>query len=106
MSLQFLDFEYSEDPQGGGSFDAMASVRPAQLAAVRAEISQVLEWAETAFAGQRAPLDEGGAWDVDLQQRIDGASPPWHVLSFSICGSAPFCTALRLRFGLYPGGSD
>lgn len=99
MSLQFLDFDYSDDGQGG-SFDAMASVRQAQLAAVRAEIAEVLVWAETAFAGQRAPLDEGGEWDADLQERTDAASPPWHVLTLSISGSAIFCAAFAQRFGL------
>jgi len=100
MSLQFLDFDYSDDGQGGGSFDAMASVRQAQLAEVRAEIAEVLEWAAIAFAGQRAPLDEGGAWDVDLQERTDGASPPWHVLTLSISGSASFCAAFMQHFDL------
>ncbi|WP_395055835.1 hypothetical protein [Polaromonas sp.] len=100
MSLQFLDFEYSEDSQGGGSFDAMASVRPAQLDAVRADIAEVLRWADTAFAGQCAPRDEGGEWDVDLQEQSDGASPPWHVLTVSISGSAHFCSAFRQRFGV------
>jgi hypothetical protein len=98
MSLQFLEFDYSEDPDGGGSFDAMASVRPAQLAALRAEITEVLSWAEAAFAGQRAPLDEGGEWDLDLQERVDETSPPWHVLTLSLSGSAQFCAAFRQRF--------
>lgn len=100
MSLAFLDFDDSEDAQGGGSFEAMASVRQAQLAAVRAEIAEVLDWAETAFAGQRAPLDEGGEWDFDLQERSDGALPPWHVLILSIGGNAPFYAAFRQRFNL------
>jgi hypothetical protein len=100
MRLQFLVFEHSEDPQGGGSFDAMASVRQAQLAALRAEVAEVVGWAETAFAGQRAPLDEGGEWDMDLQEQVDAASPLWHVLTLSISGSAPFCAAFIERFGV------
>jgi hypothetical protein len=100
MSLQFLDFDYSEDGQGCGTFEAMASVRPAQVAAVRAEIAGVLDWAETTFPGQRAALDEGGEWDVDLQEHNDGASPPWHELTLSISGSTSFCAAFRQRFGL------
>lgn len=98
MSLQFLGFDYSEDVQGVGTFDAMASVRDAQLAAVRAEIAEVLGWAETAFAGQRAPLDEGGEWDADLQEQTDGGAPSWHVLTLSVSGSAQFCAAFRQRF--------
>lgn len=101
MSLQFLDFEYSEDPEGSGSFDALASVRLAQVAAVRAEIAEVLDWAEATFAGQRAPLDEGGQWDVDLQEQVDAASPLWHVLTLSISGSAPFCAAFTERFEVH-----
>jgi hypothetical protein len=93
--LYFLGFEYSEDPQGGGCFDALASVQPAQLAAVRAEIAEVLDWAEQNFPGQGAPLDEGGEWDVDLQETTE---PPWQVLSLSISGSAQFCAAFRQRF--------
>jgi hypothetical protein len=100
MSLQFLEFDFSEDPEGGGTFDAMASVRQAQLAEVRAEIAEVLEWAESAFAGQRAPLEEGGEWDADLQAHTDAASPPWHVLTLCISGSAVFCAAFMQRFGL------
>ena len=100
MSLQFLDFDYSEDALGGGTFDAMASVRHGQLAAARAEIAVMLDWAETAFAEQRAPLDEGGEWDFDLQEQSDGASPPWHVLTVSISGSAQFCSAFMQRFGV------
>ncbi len=103
MSLQFLDFEYSEDALGGGTFEAMASVRQAQLAAVRAEIGAVLDWAHAAFPGQQAPLDEGGEWDVDLQEHMDAASPPWHVLTLCISGSAPFCAALMQRFGVADG---
>ena len=100
MSLAFLDFDYSEDVQCGGSFDAIASVRQAQLAALRAEIAEVVEWAETAFAGQRAPLDDRGEWDMEQQERVDVASPLWHVLTLSLSGSAPFCAACIQRFGL------
>ena len=100
MNLQFLDFEYSEDALGGGTFDAMASVRQAQLAGVRAEIAVVPDWAETVFAGQRAPLDEGGEWDFDLQEQQDGTVPPWHALTLAVSGSPQFCAAFRRRFGI------
>ena len=45
MTLNYLDFDYSEDADGTGTFDAMASVLPAQLPALHAEITQVLAWA-------------------------------------------------------------
>lgn len=80
----------------------MASVRPGQLAAVRAEIAQVLAWAHAAFPGLQAPLDEGGEWDFDLQEQQEpqeeGAGPRWHVLTLAISGSPQFCAAFRLRF--------
>ena len=34
MTLDYLDFDYSEEPDGNGSFDAMASVGPQQLRVV------------------------------------------------------------------------
>ena len=48
MSLAFAYFDDSEDAQCGGSCDAMASVWQAQLAASRAEIAELVDWAETA----------------------------------------------------------
>ncbi|MDW5442391.1 hypothetical protein [Polaromonas sp. SM01] len=78
----------------------MASVRPEQVAAVRAEIAQVLDWAHAAFPGQQAPLDEGGEWDVDLQEASEGdaAAASWQTLTLVISGSPQFCAAFRQRF--------
>ena len=45
MSLQYLDFEYSDDTEGVGTWDAMASVSPNQVTAVQAEVARVLGWA-------------------------------------------------------------
>lgn len=98
--MRFLEFEYSEDPQGGGTFDAMASVRPDQVAAVRAEMAQVLDWAHVAFPGLQAPLEEGGEWDFDLQEQQDGTVPPWHTLTLAVSGSPQFCAAFRQHFGV------
>ena len=121
MPLQYLDFDYSEDDEGKGTWDAMASVTPAHLPALRAELETVLCWALRAFAGQRAPLDEGGEWDFDLQTLHEGAAPDqWHcdevsgqitvtpgasgqtrhTVTLSLSGTAAFGAALRERFGL------
>lgn len=96
--MKFLEFYYSEDPQGVGTFDAMASVRPDQVATVRAEIVQVLEWAHADFPGLQAPLDEGGEWDFNLQEQEEEAGERWYTLTLSIGGSSQFCAAFRTRF--------
>ncbi|MCX7276575.1 MAG: hypothetical protein NTZ15_04500 [Burkholderiales bacterium] len=117
--LNYLDFDYSEDEQGYGSFEAMASTQPAQVAAVRQEMAQVLDWAFAAFPGLRAPLDEGGEWDFHVQgqqewaasevldydeqtrqfsARLAPAGPPRCTVTLSLTGSAQFCDAFRQRF--------
>lgn len=121
MPLHYLDFDYSEDGDGIGTWDTMASVTPAHLPALLAELEQVLCWAHRAFAGQRAPLDEGGEWDFDLQTLHEGTTPDqWHyedvrgqliltpgasgqtrhTVTLSLSGTAAFGAALRERFGL------
>lgn len=120
MTLNYLDFDYSEDVQGIGTFDAMASTWPQQVTAVRAEIALVLDWAHAAFPGMRAPLDEGGEWDFNLQGQqewtahesidynehtqqftvqLSPAGPPRHTVTLSLSGSPQFCAAFRQRFG-------
>jgi len=120
MELHYLDFDYSEDDEGTGTWDAMASVTPAHLPALRAELEQVLAWAHRAFAGRRGPIDEGGDWDYDLQALHEGTAPDqWaydeaaqrvvllpggagqtrHTVTLSLSGTPAFGAALRERFG-------
>jgi len=96
--LRYLDFDYSEDAEGHGTFDAMASVAPERAHEVQAEIAQVLAWAEAAFPDARGALDEGASWDFDLQHARD--DPRFDTFGFSIVGIAAFCAALRERFAL------
>jgi hypothetical protein len=117
--LMFLDFEFSEDEQGWGTFDAMASTGPQQVATVRAEIAQVLAWAHASFPDMRAPLDEGGEWDFNLQgqqessahesidfdehsgritSHLSPAGPTRHTVTLSLSGSPQFCDAFRAEF--------
>jgi hypothetical protein len=124
MTLNYLDFDYSEDAQGHGSFDAMASAAAAQLPALQAEVLHVLDWAHRDFAGTRAPLDEGGDWDYELQgvqevattldlrydpqagqlQVQPGATgAPRVTLSLTVSGTPEFCAAFRQAFGLAMG---
>jgi len=121
MELNYLDFDYAEDTEGTGTFEAMAATWPEQAPAVHAEIALVLGWACAAFADARAPLDEGGEWDYDLQGqqeftvaesfdydpgpgrlrvRPGPAGRPRHAVTLSLTGTPAFCAAFRQRFGL------
>ena len=95
FDLQYLDFDYSEDDDGCGTWDAMASVWPAQVDALLAEVALVLDWAHREFPGGDDPLDEGGEWDHDvLSIEEDGR----HTLTLTISGTPAFGAAWRARF--------
>lgn len=100
MTLQFLLFDYSEDGDGTGLFEALAAVRPAQAGAVEAEIATVLDWSSAQF-GAPAPVEDGGDWHAELQlgEEADGSGAPRRVFSLSLAGSAAFCAAFESRFG-------
>ena len=119
MSLNYLEFDYSEDAEGLGTFDALAATAPAHNAAVLAEVAVVLAWAHAAFKALRAPLDEGGEWDYDLQGwrefnavdalhfdehsgklsiQTQAAGAARHTVSLSITGTPDFCAAFREHF--------
>lgn len=119
MTLDWLDFDYTEDEHGHGSFDAMASASAAQLPALRSEIERVLQWAAREFPAAQGPLDEGGEWDIELQgvQEVptpldvslaDGrlhlqARAPGEArvtLTVTLSGTPMFCAAFREAFGL------
>ena len=97
--LRYLDFDYSEDTEGHGTFDAMASTSPEKTHEVRAEAELVLAWAEAAFPDARGALDEGSLWDYDLQESSED-DPRYDTITLSISGTADFCAALRERFAL------
>lgn len=99
--MQYLDFDTSEDEHGYASLEAMASVPAPQVAAVQAEIQQVLDWAHAAFPGMQAPLDEGGEWDFQVQQQPElVAGQPRQKVTLSLTGTPQFCEAFR---GQFPG---
>lgn len=121
MTLNYLDFDYSEDTADVGMFDAMASTGPQQVAAVHAEIIEVLGWAHASFPGRRGPVGDGGDWDYDLQGmreiasaetiefdehtrqlevRLGPAGSPRHTVILSITGTREFCEAFRQQFAL------
>lgn len=121
MALNYLDFEYSEDEDGNGSWDAMASVADSRWPDLLDEVRQVLQWAQQDFRGHRAPLDEGGDWDFDLSAQDDDngcalrirwdasaraleAEAPqaggYTTLTLTLTGNSAFGDALRAAFAL------
>jgi hypothetical protein len=120
MVLDYLDFDFSGDAHGQGSFDAMASAAPGQLPRLEAEVAAVLGWAERRF-GHGAALDEGGEWDYELrgvrevttplavryvpgttalQMQPGEPDPPRVTLMLTLSGSEAFCDAFRAAFAL------
>ena len=97
--MLYLDFDTSEDEHGYASLEAMASVLAPQVAAVQAEIQQVLDWAQAAFPDLQAPLDEGGEWDFQVQQQPElVAGQHRQTFTLSLTGTPQFCEAFRGRF--------
>ncbi|WGT66153.1 hypothetical protein [Variovorax paradoxus] len=96
--LRYLDFDYSEDTEGHGTFDAMATTVPAKTREVLAEVAEVLAWANATFPDAQGALEDGAAWDFDLQQTSE--APELDTVTFSLSGTADFCAALREQFRL------
>lgn len=95
MSLNYLIFDAADDGEGTGSWEAVASVRRADLPAVMAEVEAVLALAQREAPGPRGPLDEGGAWDADQQVQADGG---WTTVTLTITGPWEWGEALVARF--------
>ena len=93
MQLNFLIFDASDDGEGTGAWEAMASVRAGDLPAVMAEVEAVLAFATAHESGPRGPLDEGGSWDVDQQTTQDG---DWHTVTLTLTGPWEWGEALML----------
>ena len=120
QALDYLVFDVSDDADEVHTFDAMASVWPAQWPALASEWRAVLHWARRHF-GPEGPLDEGALWDVDVQAWVE-ASPVQPLgldtahadlaagqhlpsdqrctLTLSLSGGAEFAAALRQQFDL------
>lgn len=120
MELQYLDFDFSGDAHGHGSFDAMASATLSQFGLLQAEVVRVLAWAERGFGPPAAP-DEGGEWDFALHGVREIATPldvgwrpgatqlalqpgepdpPRVTLTLTVSGTEAFCAAFRDAFAI------
>jgi hypothetical protein len=119
MQLQYLDFDFSDEDSGRGSFDAMAAVEPSRLPALLAEVGAVLRWAVRAW-GPAGALQDEGEWDYELQGTIESDTPlqlavdecrgevslppvpagSLVTLTLTVSGSPGFCQGFRQAFGL------
>ncbi|HIV72477.1 MAG TPA: hypothetical protein H9903_16195 [Candidatus Aquabacterium excrementipullorum] len=97
--LHYLTFDLSDDTDGVGTIEAMASTAPAQADAVDAEIRQVLDWAWRQFPHSHGRLDEGHDWDHDLQTAQEQAGDrAWRTVTLTISASPAFMEAFTARF--------
>ena len=121
MQLQYLDFDFSDEDSGRGSFDAMAAVLASRLPPLLAEVGAVLRWAVRAW-GPAGALQDEGEWDYELQGTIEPDTPlqlafdahrgevplprvpqgSLVTLTLTLSGSAAFCGGLREAFALDP----
>lgn len=119
MTLDYLEFDYSEDEEGTGTWDAMASVKAERVPALAAEIETLLSWASQKFTGRQGAVEDGFDWDYDLQAQDDDGQPlnarfdkaagmltlqtsatGRTTVNLSLSGSAQFGDALREKFAL------
>ena len=120
MQLHYLDFDFSDEDSGRGSFDAMASVATSRLPALLAEMAAVLGWAGRAF-GPPGALQDEGEWDYELQGIVEPDTPlevgydegrgevslipavagtALTTMTLTLSGSPGFCEAFREAFGV------
>lgn len=94
-ALHYLTFEISEDTDGIGTAEGMASTDAETHARALAEAQAVLTWAQARSPHGHGPLDEGFEWDHDLQISQEG---DWHTVTLTLSGTAAFLDAFRRRF--------
>jgi hypothetical protein len=117
MQLHYLDFDFSDEDSGRGTFDAMAAVDASRLPLLQAEVEAVLRWAEAAW-GRAGALGDEGDWDFALAGVLEPDTPlavgydehrhevslPFVpsgslvTLTLTLSGSPAFCQALRDAF--------
>jgi hypothetical protein len=89
MQLHYLDFDFSDEDNGRGRFDAMASVLPDR---VPDEVQGIIE----PCTPLKVAYDEGSS-EVSL---TPAAGPARTTLTLTLSGSPAFCDAFRDRFEL------
>lgn len=98
--LHHLTIDLSEDTDGIGTVEVMASTDPSQADVVDAEVQSVLDWARRRFPDSHGPLDEGHDWDHDLQVATEAtAGRAWRTVTLTLSGSPAFIAAFAEQFG-------
>ena len=95
--MEYLTFAHAEVDDGVATLEAMASTRAAQHAAVMAEVQQVLDWAWRQFPDSHGPIDDGMAWDHDLQVILEAGG--WQTVTLTLTGTGPFVEEFIAAFG-------
>lgn len=101
LSMNFLIFDASDDGHGHGTWEAMASVQAERLPQLMAEVHAALALAERRAPGPRGPMEEGGAWDAELQVQAQD-SQGWTCVTLSLTG--PWAWGEALVAELSAGG--
>lgn len=85
MTLHYLIFDASDDSEGTGSWEAMASAPDGdpRLDRIRQEAQAVVDWMAQRAPGPRGPQDEGGDWDADIGTASDGG---WTTVTLTLTG--------------------
>ncbi|MFN4115845.1 MAG: hypothetical protein ACK4F7_05000 [Inhella sp.] len=94
--MRYLEFAASDDGQDRGSWEAMASVRAAELEAARAEAQQLLAAAQREAPGPRGPEEDGGCWDTELQEQSEADG--WTTITVTLTGPWDWGASLVQRF--------
>jgi len=98
MSLKYLEFDLSEDTDGLGTWDALASPAAQHTHALLAEVLALTQEL-TRMLGPAGPIEEGHLWDLDLQiQDESGQALPLQL-------DASYCGRLTLALSL-TGGAE
>lgn len=101
-ALRYLVFDASDDALGHGSWEAVASVRAddaAQRSALDAEVAALLAFVQRRSPGPRGPEDEGGVWDVLVDETLE---PPWLCIAVTLTGPWDWGEALLRELGAAP----
>jgi hypothetical protein len=94
--MRYLTLALTDSSDDIFTLEAMASTREAEHAAVMAEVSQVLTWAQTNFAGRQGPVEDGHAWDHELL--IQHEAGGWITVTLTFSASPEFAEAFQTVF--------